>query len=549
MDSCGGLGFPSNLPYAGRNYNPGYGRNKCPFFCLTTSADSVSLASTKVFRAVRFVPVQFEQPSISPQTLWSMTSSEFNEWRIRNDFPRILSFFDSRCTQFQAWKSEFGIPDSALLDSGISPFIRSGPPSRAYYLEQRDSFLWWFNKEKRLSQLVKNGSTKIVSQIQFIPYQSWAERKRLRIHPRGWRNRIGSALSGRGGAVYLLDELELLKIGDWNLRSGARLGEQLLQFTNANNLKIGSSFITNGISIFHFCSTDNMEIAGNHGFFDFYECMFVPNRIGSLYSISLVNGRFQDFCFDSCGYISMLIERSFIHRSRFRNCRLDVMVENSRFDGVEFHYDVSFPGGRESARELFNFAKRQYSQQLMWEEASLYSFKEKLEDALAEWQPTAKHPMRFGSHLNSMSLKSIFSCWRYNEISSIVAIRKTIRRSSFFAKIALNPTYCLMYLLFIAKITNILVWGAGEKPLRVVPASGVILVAYSILYYFANFSLTSGDWKESIVLSLASFTALTVSDLSRSSVLLRLTVSSEALIGILFLGLLIAGFASKVKTH
>ena len=498
-------------------------------------------------------PVIFKQPEISPRELWQMPADEFNKWRIENDFPRILDFMKQRFARFSEWQKEFSVLDNDLITSGISPFLRNGPRSQAFCVEERGEASWWFREKHKTNRMATNKIVKSIREVDFIPYQLWAQRKRIRVHPKAWRTRINSASHGGGGSIFLLNELELLKIGDLTVRYGNRLGEQFFQFTNASNLRIANDVIFNGRAFFHFCYASGLLISGDRAFFEFYECNFGSGHPAAINGLQLVNGRFQDFHFDTCGYTNLFMKGSLLYQSSFRNCGIDPMIEDSRFEGVEFQYDINANTDRSSARKLYGFARKQYAKELMWEEASRYALREKWQDALEEWSPTLRRRKWFGNNSGGMSIGNIIERWRYGEGNLRSCLKFFWKRVLYALKVSLFPHYLAIYLFFkiraVVKILNLWIWGAGERPFRVLPSSAIVILIYSAIYYFSRISVSRGSIADSLQLSLASFATMTVSDFSEANVWLGLLVSSEALFGILFLGLFIAGFASKAKTH
>ena len=66
----------------------------------------------------------YEAPHIDKDKLWRMSYEEFNKWRIENDFPRILKFFQDRLAGFGEWQKEYGFSDKDIINDGLTHLFK-----------------------------------------------------------------------------------------------------------------------------------------------------------------------------------------------------------------------------------------------------------------------------------------------------------------------------------------------------------------------------------------------------------------------------------------
>ena len=62
--------------------------------------------------------------NLTAEDLWLLPQYVFDEWRKKNDYPRILDNFKRRLNRFQEWMDNYSLTDEILMDGYISEFIR-----------------------------------------------------------------------------------------------------------------------------------------------------------------------------------------------------------------------------------------------------------------------------------------------------------------------------------------------------------------------------------------------------------------------------------------
>ena len=100
----------------------------------------------------------------------------------------------------------------------------------------------------------------------------------------------------------------------------------------------------------------------------------------------------------------------------------------------------------------------------------------------------------------------------------------------------------------IADSFSCLVWGFGERPFRTLISSAVVLLSYSICYFFSGVAPVNHDFSTSMYLSTIMFTTLGFGDfVPFQNGSFKIFMATEALFGVFIFGLFIAGYANKSK--
>jgi hypothetical protein len=101
---------------------------------------------------------------------------------------------------------------------------------------------------------------------------------------------------------------------------------------------------------------------------------------------------------------------------------------------------------------------------------------------------------------------------------------------------------------WLASIFEELLWGYGERPMRVVLFMGLAITVYAWVYHAVAWPETSNiptGWFDDFYFSVVTFTTLGYGDILPATKGLKFICASEALVGGLSLGLIVAGFSNK----
>jgi hypothetical protein len=103
-------------------------------------------------------------------------------------------------------------------------------------------------------------------------------------------------------------------------------------------------------------------------------------------------------------------------------------------------------------------------------------------------------------------------------------------------------------LYYIGSIIEKLLWGFGEKPLRIIRNCILLIIGYAAFYSLTDNTNLKGNLINSIYYSVITFTTLGYGDITPSTSLEKMVASSEALFGAVSMGLIIAAYTKKART-
>lgn len=451
-------------------------------------------------------------PKIEARILWQMSSIEFNEWREKNDYPRIIEFLKRKLSDFETWMTEQKVSESILIKYSPSTFLRDQPALYLYKVlfdlkEDKEMLLetkYSVNETFFHNNLVKERKD-------ILPYPIWYKQKYNKRSPE-------IAINMREGrSSFLFSELELLDLGNCKLVNQFPIGDRHLDFTNISNLKI-SNCINNTHLKLWFCTATSLTIEGDLAFIDAYETNFYEVHNHKFSNLKLINGSFQSWTFTNCE-VNVALTNAVIHLWEFMGWDFTATINNSDIRDCSFkNLRIRYPIDLGRVKEFHAHIKRLYSQIGKKKEASNHYYLEK-----------------------TFERKS-FLHLRENHRNEYYKAKGKI------AKWVVKTEYNLKYLY--SGFLNIL-WGYGERPSRIFGISITTIVLYAFVYcFFPNASpATQNDFLNSLYYSMVTFTTLGYGDISQPCIVLKLLSGLEALLGMTFWGILIAGFTSSAKDY
>jgi hypothetical protein len=101
---------------------------------------------------------------------------------------------------------------------------------------------------------------------------------------------------------------------------------------------------------------------------------------------------------------------------------------------------------------------------------------------------------------------------------------------------------------WLASLFEELLWGYGERPMRIVLCMAFAILTYAWAYHalpWPTLKNAPNGWLDDFYFSAVTFTTLGYGDIFPATGALKLVCASEALVGGLSLGLIVAGFSNK----
>jgi len=452
-----------------------------------------------------------DAPIIDTKTLWQMSPNDFNEWRGKNDYPRIINFLKRKLPEFEIWMKSQNVSDNILIKHSPSTFLRERPCIYLYKVLDHEK------KEKETILELKHsvGQTffhqNLVQHRQdIVPYPVWYFQFTKQKSPEIY------VTMKEGRKNFIMHELELLDLGNCHLGNMFIIQDRHLDFVNISNLVLTSP-INNTYLKLWFSSAINLTVNGDFPFVNAYNTSFYEVFNQKSHNLKLSNGRFQNWSFENC-QVNLSASNAVLHLWEFKGMDFNAVINNSDIlDCIFQNSKILSPKDFGRARDIHSHVKRLYSQIGKRKEASNHYYLE-----------------RKFERKSFLHVKENYGKYSSNKIKA--------------SKYVLKIIYLLKYIA--SGFLNIL-WGYGERPGRVFLISIAAIIIFSFVYCFAPQANTETkyDFFNALYYSIVTFTTLGYGDIHQSNASLKLLSAFEALLGMTFWGILIAGFTSNSKDY
>ncbi|HHU0689921.1 TPA: potassium channel family protein [Citrobacter murliniae] len=496
--------------------------------------------------------------------LWRMQPHQFNEWRANNDLPKLFAFLKNILPNFDAWLRQHPfemdvvlriVPTGEIFKGEKKVVIRrNGDIPRSFVIECRegspeDAAAWW---GKRFQEIEILG--------EFEPYFMWAKRtlgrKRFFIWDKLNRqvsdNFIRGSCSGLNvdGCVtqaHLFRDFTLLKMGQITLDRSSVIGGKNLDFCDLDFLTItgdmhgyGSTWKTISYSSFRELSFDCAGVS----FYTFHHCW--------IDKVEIIKSKIQDFYFEQTDVRELRILDSFVFRMGFKESNITPFIQNTELREVAFEPKKGLsPTIIATTYRLFRSA---FQNNGLRQESSNYYYRERVFERKSYFHPYTIDSKIFSGIRNGGRLSAVFNEYNKGFYKSSDLPREIWKVLISKIKMHALPKYLFPLMKFrfrwlISLIESIL-WGYGEKPSRILLVALFIISIYAKAYSLVEWMDDTGQpykqgvW-DSIYFSVVTFTTLGYGDITPKTQILKLLAGSEALLGALTIGLIVAGFANR----
>jgi hypothetical protein len=458
-----------------------------------------------------------------PSELWDMNPDDFNKWRRENDLKKLFENFQKSLHQFDDWLQVNNLTIDFILETNN--------PGQFFYYD-KETYCIKTNKENCLSYFFvpvynerderRIQKTKLIDtdkekteKFKFKPYFTWIkEQRKVDKSIKTKRNELETFRYTTGTAPDVPEICSwsiaaggtVLKLGGVKIDGWFKLNDRNLDFTNLDFLEIdGKESWNSEIQIFfsHCVNISTNNVVAN--FTKFYQCTFGNFKV--------TNSRFYWVEFYSCDIFKAYFENSNISNMIIEDCSANsfsfnrVEVENIDYTPPTKEHHCEVVMTNKTVADNYKRFRILYQANGLRREASEAYYNERLYEMKYNW--------------GNIDLLKSFSSIKYNFQKLIKSISDSI---SYF------------------------IWGFGERPLRIVSSSLLVLSTYALIYYFSGIAKLNHDIINSFYLSVVTFTTLGFGDITpMSNNSYKLIVGSEALIGAFCMGLLVAGYANKSR--
>jgi len=471
-----------------------------------------------------------------PSELWEMGSEEFNQWRRENDLKSLFEFFRERLPFFEEWLTANQLTIPIILETDMpGQFFHWNKPTYMAKTTKEESISYFFvpvESEKHEKRILANQKITYNHEktewLRFIPYFLWVKTEHKIDKP------IKSGHSGEldtfrfvlrnapdvpeSCSASIAPGFPVLKLGGTKIDGWHRINYRNLDFTNLDYLQIEGKDTWNREIRISFSSCQNItckNVVAN--FTQFYQCDF--------FNLKVIDSRFYGIQFYECNLFTVYFENSSISNLAIVNGSANhfsfnrVEVEDIYYIPPTKEYHCEVVGTYETVTDNYKRFRILYQSNGLRHEASESYYKERFYELKYTWA----------------NLKFLQSLWR-------------LRKGNFdFTLPAIKEQFNNLVKV-IADFISYLIWGFGERPLRIVMSSLIVLTCYAFIYYCSDINKLQSDMINSYYLSIVTFTTLGFGDITPlGNNTYKLIVGSEALLGAFCMGLLVAGYANKSR--
>ncbi len=506
-------------------------------------------------------------PIYDIMNLWNLSPDAFNKWRQVHDLPLLFEFFRAKLPGFSEWLAKYEPEKDYFLKIVPSGKIFKGE-SELVIVEYEQS-----NEKELITAIVssldvinniprrfKDIQVNIRRSVSFVPYLLWGKHKfkkdKFIVHDVRNRQYSDSFVfnSWQGGnpktsRANLFQDFSVLKLGGIELRSSGfkqyiLFGGRNLDFVDLDYLKL------NGIGTgprwveISYSSLREVQFSNEwYSFFSFFDCHIEDMLIkdGKIQDFQFINNNHMDVNFNNVSMNKLVFKNSYV-RMNFDKCDInELQYVPPKRRGVL----GAFQNYRKIRTAYQNIGKRI--------EARKYYY-------LERWSETRMLSSCIYHNLDSFPLKRKYGGTIFDVYDQFkdghFGFKESIRHLGsviwFYMRIFLIPKYLIRlirhFFQFTFSFVDFLIWGYGERPSRVFVFILLTIFSFSVTFYHSNHPDLHNLLGNSIYFSIITFTTLGYGDINPKGYSdLRMLCSLEALIGVLLMGLFLAGFANRSK--
>lgn len=450
-------------------------------------------------------------PIIDANTLWSMADDQFNEWRQVNDYPRIIQSCKDNLDCFEDWMNDQKVDDQILIKYSPSAFLKEDETLYVYTLignDNKEIMTQEYRKYEVGEQ--KNIHYSVKERADYLTYPFWYKKKFKK------RADLPSLRERTGRSTVLSTGLELLDLGNCTV-NGLFIKDRKLDFVNLSDLSL-INCNTNHLAKLWFCVAINLSVQGGFTFVSAYKSDFSIGPSPQKNSLNLSDGYYQDWHFDDCE-LRLVATNSTLRRWKFKGDEFYATLTNTDLNESVFEtLPIKYPTEMNRAKRFHATVKLLYSQLGKKYEASKHYYLEKTFE-----------------RKSFLHVKENYRDEYYRDTSDYGKAKAIIKYRWFYLESWINN----------------IVWGYGEKPIRPLIISILIIFLCALCYclFTSKCSQTHLDFWKSLYYSLVTFTTLGYGDITQPDISFKVLSGFEALAGMTFWALVISGYTNKAKAY
>ncbi len=460
---------------------------------------------------------------MTPEELWKLDHKEFNKWRRQNDLKTLFDCFQKTLPHFDEWLSVYKF---------TIEFILSTDKPGSFFYWNKETLLIKSNEEdfdhyffvpiedryhdNRLNKISKEKKENL-EQFRFKPYFLWA------------KERLGTDKISKTMSSGAFDTFRYV---GWTAPDVSEMCSATIS-PGISVLKLGGTKI-NGWGVttsrnLDFTNLDFLEINGTHHW-----------------------DREHNIFYSSCRHLKFT--DSIVNFTNFYACHFEHLSSNAaRFYWTEF-YKCDIFGANFENTSLVNFIIEDCS-------ANSFSFNRVEVDNIIYLPPKKEwHSSPVGTYEtvkdNYKRFRVLFQNNGHRKEAGAAYFNERLYEFKYnFGSLNIKRTHKHIWKKDFKKLASVIsdfasltIWGFGEKPIRTMLCSLVIIAFYTAIYYCSGIDSIGGNLTNSAYLSSIVFSTLGFGDFGPfENGSFKLLIGTEALLGAFTFGLFIAGYANKSK--
>jgi hypothetical protein len=504
-------------------------------------------------------------PLYQQSKLWKMSPSEFNEWRRRNDLPKLLKLFKEKLPGFIDWLEEFNIERFFYNPSHTGRWF-TGSRSKKYVEFTHAKYTGYeiIDTEEGKSNftVLNKNSVKITQQFEFIPYFIWGQKRFKKKYficidqlNKGFSDSIkysnySSVYDPNTGRDYasramIFKEFSVLKLGECQVKGTMAL-DRNLDFVDLDGITFsGKGFVNNSLEI---SLSSCREIVFKE--VSFSHLCFYNSKINQ---IDIDSSRIRKVVYFHSEIGNIVLNKSYLDFFLIIHSKVsDISVKETNIVDHKYQELLSRNNSREytDIKNVHRKLRIAFQAQGKIAEAREHYYKEKKFERKELFSPYLRHHTIFPKRQYGGSLRQLFRYYKSGTYTLKKTLLNLLDLFVFHTKIWLFPKYFWKTFKFkmrwFSSLFQDILWGYGEKPFHAFISSVLFIIIFASTYYWFGDGELNKKLPQSIQYSIKAFLGGAFFE-DETTVLLKWLISIENIIGVFLLGIFVAGYANKSR--
>jgi hypothetical protein len=494
-----------------------------------------------------------------------MSPQDFNEWRAQNDLPILFEYLGGMLPQFRDWQESLPFDLSAALRIVPTGALFKGLENKTVIKRPSDDGKTFVHEcfegtavEAKKRWGARSRQIEVLGEIE--PYFKWAKktlgRGRFFMYDKAnsqitddlvYRSWLGANEYGQVTQAYLFNDFPVLKLGQITLSRRMIVGSRNLDFCDLDFLRIEDDFHGSYWTTVHYSSVRDIEFSNaSFAFLTFHKC--------AVETFTATNSKLQDLYFEFTDVREFKLKDCFVFRMGFMESDVTPFIQTCEIR--EVNYAPKKGASPTQVARTYRLLRAGYQSSGLRQEAADCYYRERVFERKSYFHPYCIDEKAFRGIVNGGRLRIVYDAYNRGLYDKVRLRHVLVETAISKLKMLTFPKFLIPLakyrLRWIASAFESVLWGYGERPLRILSAALSVIVSYSIAYRFNEWVGDSGariklSMFDSAYFSVVTFTTLGYGDIKPTTTLLKYLAGSEALLGACMIGLTVAGFSNRSK--